>query len=123
MRDHGGGLVVAGGGATFGDAGFARTPLKRLLPVTLEPHRPQPGMREPLALFLVIDRSNSMGYNSRIGTLRDGEKLRYAKEAALAVVRQLKDQDLVGVIVFDSQAARDRAAPAAAARIARRSKT
>ena len=44
-----------------------------------------------------------MGYNSRIGTLRDGEKLRYAKEAALAVVRQLRDEDLVGVIAFDSQ--------------------
>jgi Mg-chelatase subunit ChlD len=80
-----------------------RTPLRRLLPVTLEPRRPRPGSREPLAMFLVIDRSNSMGYNSRIGTLRDGEKLRYAKEAALTVVRQLKDQDLVGVIAFDSQ--------------------
>lgn len=104
VRDHGGGLVLAGGGNTYGDAGFARTALARLLPVTLEPRRPKPGTREPLALFLVVDRSNSMGYNSRIGTLRDGEKLRYAKEAALAVVRQLKDQDLVGVIVFDSQA-------------------
>ena len=103
VREYGGGLLIAGGGATFGDAALAKTPLKRLLPVTLEPNRPKPGMREPLALFLVIDRSNSMGYNSRIGTLRDGEKLRYAKEAALAVVRQLKDQDLVGVIVFDSK--------------------
>jgi len=104
VRDHGGGLVVAGGGNTFGDTGFAKTPLKRLLPVTLEPRRPKPSAREPLALFLVVDRSNSMGYNSRIGTLRDGEKLRYAKEAALAVVRQLKDQDRVGLVVFDSQA-------------------
>ena len=103
VRDNGGGLLVAGGGAMFGDPAFARTPLKRLLPVTLEPNRPKPGVREPLALFLVIDRSNSMGYNSRIPTLRDGEKLRYAKDAALAVVRQLKDQDLVGVIVFDSK--------------------
>jgi uncharacterized membrane protein len=103
VRDFGGGLAVVGGAGTFGDADFARTPLKRLLPVTLEPRRPRQGSREPLALFLVIDRSNSMGYNSRIGTLRDGEKLRYAKEAALAVVRQLKDQDLVGVIAFDSQ--------------------
>jgi Mg-chelatase subunit ChlD len=104
VRDHGGGLIVAGGGATFGDAAFTTTALKRLLPVTLEPRRPRPGAREPLALFLVIDRSNSMGYNSRVGTLRDGEKLRFAKEAALAVVRQLKDQDAVGVVVFDSQA-------------------
>jgi Mg-chelatase subunit ChlD len=103
VRDFGGGLVVAGGAATFGDADFVHTALKRLLPVTLEPRKPRTGAREPLALFLVIDRSNSMGYNSRIGTLRDGEKLRYAKEAALAVVQQLKDQDLVGVIAFDSQ--------------------
>ncbi len=103
VREFGGGLVVAGGANTFGDQGFLETSLKHLLPLTLEPRRPRRGTREPLALFLVIDRSNSMGYNSRIGTLRDGEKLRYAKEAALAVVRQLKDQDLVGVIAFDSQ--------------------
>lgn len=103
VRENGGGLVVAGGARTYGDPAMARTLLKRMLPVTLEPNRPKPGLREPLALFLVIDRSNSMGYNSRISTRRDGEKLRYAKEAALAVVRQLKDQDLVGVVVFDSK--------------------
>lgn len=103
VRELGGGLIFAGGTATFGDPGLLETALQQLLPVTLEPRRPRPGNREPLALFIVIDRSNSMGYNSRIGTLRDGEKLRYAKQAALAVVRQLRDQDLVGVIAFDSQ--------------------
>jgi Mg-chelatase subunit ChlD len=103
VRDTGGGLVIAGGRDTFGDPALARSPLRRLSPVTFEPNRPRPGTREPLALFLVIDRSNSMGYNSRVGTLRDGEKLRYAKEAALAVVRQLKDEDQVGVVVFDSK--------------------
>jgi Mg-chelatase subunit ChlD len=103
VRELGGGLIFVGGTATFGDVGLTQTALRQLLPVTLEPRRPRPGHREPLALFIVIDRSNSMGYNSRIGTLRDGEKLRYAKEAALAVVRQLRDQDLVGVIAFDSQ--------------------
>ena len=103
VSQFGGGFVLVGGRNTFGDAGFVDTPLEPLLPVTLEPRRPRRGSREPLGLFLVIDRSNSMGYNSRIGTLRDGEKLRYAKKAALAVVRQLKDQDLVGVIAFDSQ--------------------
>ena len=119
VRDFGGGLLIVGGGATFGDAGFAKTPLKRLLPVTLEPHRPTPGMREPLALFLVIDRSNSMGYNSRIGTLRDGEKLRYAKEAALAVVAPAQGPGPRRRHRLRLAAARDRAAAAAAARIAR----
>lgn len=103
VRELGGGLVFAGGTPTFGDPELTKTALQQLLPVTLEPRRPRPGKREPLGLFIVIDRSNSMGYNSRIGTLRDGEKLRYAKQAALAVVRQLRDQDLVGVIAFDSQ--------------------
>jgi Mg-chelatase subunit ChlD len=103
VRVAGGGLVVTGGAATFGDEGFRGTALERLLPVSIEPRRPKPGTREPLALFLVIDRSNSMGYNSRIGTLRDGEKLRYAKTAALEVIHQLKDQDLLGVIAFDSR--------------------
>jgi Mg-chelatase subunit ChlD len=103
VHDEGGGLIVAGGGATFGDERFKTTALRPLLPITLEPRRPKRTERDPLALYLVIDRSNSMGYNSRIGTLRDGEKLRYAKEAALTVIRQLKDHDLVGVIAFDSQ--------------------
>lgn len=103
VHDGGGGLIVAGGGATFGDERFKSTALRQLLPVTLEPRKPKRTERDALALFIVIDRSNSMGYNSRIGTLRDGEKLRYAKEAALIVIRQLKDHDLVGVIAFDSQ--------------------
>jgi Mg-chelatase subunit ChlD len=103
VRNFGGGLILLGSDRTYGDGGFKHTALETLLPVTLEPRRPQHTEREPLALFVLIDRSNSMGYNSRIRNLRDGEKLRYARQAALAVIRQLKDHDLVGVIAFDSQ--------------------
>jgi len=103
VRLSAGGLLFIGGGATYGDRAFHGTGIAKILPVTLEPHRPRPGKRDPLALFLVIDRSNSMGFNSRIGTLRDGEKLRYAIKAGLAVVKQLKDHDQVGVIAFDAQ--------------------
>jgi len=103
VRDFGGGFVLVGGVRTFGDVRLRDTALRRLLPVTLEPRRPIPRSREPLALVILVDRSNSMGYNSRLRTLRDGEKLRYAKEAALSVVRQLRDRDLVGVTVFDSR--------------------
>ncbi|MBI3785583.1 MAG: VWA domain-containing protein [Deltaproteobacteria bacterium] len=104
VRDFGGGLVVAAGERTFGDRGFKKTALERLLPVTLEPRRPPRPEREPLALFLVIDRSNSMGYHihNRLERSESESKLEYAKRAALAVIGQLKDSDMAGLIVFDS---------------------
>ena len=103
VHRDGGGLIFTGGGSSFGDKALHDTAIQTMLPVTLEPRRPRPGKRDPLALFLVIDRSNSMGFNSRIGTLRDGEKLRYAIKAGIAVVKQLKDHDSVGVIAFDAR--------------------
>jgi len=105
VKDYGGGLVVAAGERTFGDAGFRKTALQRLLPVTLEPRRPPRAERAPVSLFLVIDRSNSMGYHVTQRTQRseDSSKLAYARRAALAVIGQLKDSDQVGVIAFDSQ--------------------
>jgi Ca-activated chloride channel family protein len=97
----GGALVATGGGHLFGDAGFVGTPLERVLPVTLQSQRPEPRQREPIALYLLIDRSNSMGYAS--SALAYGEKMEYAKRAALAVLDQLGPRDLVGAIAFDSQ--------------------
>src|SRR5262249_60158109 len=46
-------------------------------------------------------RANSMGYAG--GPLPYGEKMEYAKRAALAVLAQLAPQDLVGAIAFDAQ--------------------
>src|SRR5262249_17907903 len=60
----GGALVVPGGPHLFGDAGFVGTPLDRVLPVALQSQRPEPKEREPIALYLLVDRSNSMGYAS-----------------------------------------------------------
>ena len=105
VKDFGGGFIVAAGERTYGDTGFKKTALERILPVTLEPRRPPRAEREPLALFILIDRSNSMGYHirNRLERSDDQSKLSYAKRAALAVVNQLKDTDLVGLIAFDSQ--------------------
>lgn len=47
--------------------------------------------RTPLNLSIVIDRSGSM----------DGEKLRYAKEAAEFVVGQLTEEDYLSVVIYD----------------------
>ncbi len=99
---HGGALVATGGEHLFGDPHWLGTPLERLLPVELQAQTPEPQEREPLALYLVIDRSNSMGYSSTEPMLHNGEKLEYAKRAALAVLDQLGPNDLVGAIAFDS---------------------
>jgi Mg-chelatase subunit ChlD len=100
---RGGGLIATGGEHFFGDAGWEGSALERVLPVTLRAQTPEPQEREPIALYLVIDRSNSMGYASSQPTLHNGEKMQYAKRAALAVLDQLGDKDLVATIAFDSQ--------------------
>ncbi len=99
----GGGLIVSGGPHLFGDPALAASPLARVLPIELHDQVPEPQEREPLALYLVIDRSNSMGYGSTEPTVRNGEKMEYAKRAALAVLAQLGPRDLVGAVAFDAQ--------------------
>jgi Mg-chelatase subunit ChlD len=100
VSDYGGGLIATG--ETLRDERFAGTPLEKTLPVKFQPQPPPPS-REPIAVFLCIDRSNSMSYDSRYPAVRDGERIRYAKTAAIALMRQLDDTDLAGVIAFDSQ--------------------
>ncbi len=99
---RGGALVATGGEHLFGDPHWLGSPLERLLPVELQAQTPEPQEREPLALYLVIDRSNSMGYSSSEPMLHNGEKMEYAKRAALAVLDQLGPNDLVAAIAFDS---------------------
>jgi Ca-activated chloride channel family protein len=100
VSDYGGGLVATG--ETLREERFAGSPLEKTLPVKFQPQPPPPS-REPIAVFLCIDRSNSMSYDSRYPAVRDGERIRYAKSAAIALMRQLDDTDLAGVIAFDSQ--------------------
>jgi Mg-chelatase subunit ChlD len=99
VADYGGGVIATGG--TLRDYRFSGSLLEKELPVRFRP-QPPPPQREPVAIYLLIDRSNSMGYNSRYPTVRDEERIRYAKQAALAMLRQLDDADFVGVIAFDS---------------------
>ena len=96
---RGGALVVTGGGHLFGDPGFVASPLARVLPVTFVSQTPEPEEREPIGLYLLIDRSNSMAEVGPDGT----QKIEYARRAALAVLEQLSPRDLVGAIAFDSE--------------------
>jgi uncharacterized membrane protein len=100
VGDFGGGLVVTGD--SLRDSRFHGSILEKTLPVNFEPQPPPPS-REPIAVYLLIDRSNSMSYNSRYPAVRDGERIRYAKQAAIALLNQLDDTDYAGVIAFDSE--------------------
>ncbi len=99
--EQGGALVATGGAHLFGDPGWVGTPLERVLPVTLQSQAPEPKEREPIALYLLVDRSNSMGYAEP--GVAAGEKMEYAKRAALAVLEQLSPGDRVGAIAFDAE--------------------
>ncbi|MHA0857183.1 VWA domain-containing protein [Paenibacillus sp. CMAA1364] len=91
VRSYGIGFMMAGGENSFGMGGYFKTPIEKLLPVSmdLEGKREIPSM----ALILVIDRSGSMG----------GDKIELAKEAAIRTVELLRPKDTVGVVAFDSQ--------------------
>ena len=82
---------MIGGDSSFGLGGYADSPLAPVMPVTMKPPQHKEKKR---ALVLIIDKSGSMGRN---------DKLTYAKAAAETVTRSLKDNDLIGVIGFDSQ--------------------
>ena len=88
----GGGFVMTGGNRSFGLGGYLGSAVADILPVELVP--PQTVQKRlNVALELVLDKSGSMG---------QGGKLDFAKEAAREVIRNLKDEDYIGIIGFDS---------------------
>ncbi len=89
----GGGLLVLGGENSLGSGGYQDTYLdKHVLPVRMDIENT---METPtIALMLAVDRSGSM----------QGPKMELAKEAARATAETLAQEDLIGVVAFDSEA-------------------
>ena len=86
---EGGGLVFAAGENTYGKEAFSNSYLERLLPVKFEGQR----KRKELDLVLLIDRSFSMR----------GQKLEFAKSAALSTLDLLDEHHRFSVVAFDSR--------------------
>ncbi|MSQ59080.1 MAG: VWA domain-containing protein [Betaproteobacteria bacterium] len=89
VRERGGGLLFAAGESTYGEKGFAGTPLERALPVDFKAQE----KRKDLALAVVVDRSYSM----------KGRNIELAKAATIAALEMLEEQHRFTVITFDSQ--------------------
>ena len=102
VRDLGGGLLVAAGPGIVSDPRLRGSALERLLPVRVREQKPKEKVREPMALFLVIDRSSSMSYGVRLDQ-PNPSRISYAREAALALIAQLEDRDEVGAVAFDTE--------------------
>lgn len=102
VREAGGGLLVAAGRGLVADPALRGSTLERLLPVRFREQQQPKKEREPLALFLVLDRSSSMTYGI-VSTREKPSRMEYARQAALALVAQLKEEDRLGVVAFDTQ--------------------
>ena len=112
VRDAGHGLVVVGGDDAYGMGQYDATPLEELLPVFARVRDPK--RRPSVAEALVVDVSGSMaachcradGFGGGVG----GEfsetggvnKTDITKEAIARAVDALSEQDLVGVLAFNS---------------------
>ena len=92
----GGGLVLTGGRRSFGSGGYHKSPVERVLPVTMElrdEHR-----KLTVAMAITLDRSGSM-----MAHVADGRtKMDLANEGAAAVIGLLGPRDEVAVHAVDS---------------------
>jgi Mg-chelatase subunit ChlD len=91
-QHFGSGLVVLGGPNSFGAGGWTNTELEKALPVSFQVDNAK--VEAVGALVLVVDSSGSM----------DGEKIAWAKAAAVAAAEMLGRRDYIGVVAFDSAA-------------------
>ncbi len=95
----GNGLVMLGDDTALTPA-YKQTPLAPALPVDfIEPRGREPQPEKIRAVLLVIDKSRSMDPEANPA---HENRILYAKEIAKRVISQLGDNDLIGVIGFDT---------------------
>ena len=87
VRDAGGGFLFAAGESSYGEEGYAETPIEETLPVWFRVNE----KRKDLALVIVLDKSFSMV----------GPKIELSKEAAKAALAMLEPTHRFGVVTFD----------------------
>jgi uncharacterized membrane protein len=95
VRDLGRGLAMVGGENSFGAGGYHNSAIETAMPVWMYP--PPQVEAPPVSIVVVIDISGSMS------TWRDGvAKAQLAADGAAQIAAQLRDDDELTVIPFDS---------------------
>ena len=97
VRNQGGGLLMAGGKASFACGGYFGSPISDLLPVSMELRQEQ--RKFATALAIEIDRSGSMGMQTPDGQT----KIKLAGAGAARAVELLGPGDQVAVVAMDTE--------------------
>ena len=97
VDERGGGLLMTGGGASFGIGGYYLSPIDPLLPVSLEMR--QEHRKMGVAMAMVLDRSGSMGMEAAPGVT----KMDLANAGTASAIEMLSGIDAVTVIAVDTQ--------------------
>lgn len=96
VEDLGGGLLMTGGKRSFGTGGYFRSPLEKILPVSMELREEHRKLR--VAIAVALDRSGSMTAPVKGGKT----KMDLANLGTAECVRMLTGQDMISVIAVDS---------------------
>ncbi|MCW5754378.1 MAG: VWA domain-containing protein [Phycisphaeraceae bacterium] len=97
VRDLGGGLVMVGGFDSFGAGGWKGSAIEPILPVRLD--LPERAVAPEAAVMFVLDNSGSMSFTA-FGSVRSKQQI--ANESTALAIQSLDRNDLVGVIIFNS---------------------
>jgi Mg-chelatase subunit ChlD len=96
VEDAGNGLMLTGGQKSYGPGGYYKSPLDRILPVSMEMRREH--RKLSIAIAIAMDRSGSMSMPAGGGRI----KMDLADLGAVSVMDLLSDMDEIGVIAVDT---------------------
>jgi Mg-chelatase subunit ChlD len=94
----GSGLMITGGKKSYGPGGYFRSPLERIMPVSMEMR--QEHRKNRVAIVVTLDRSGSMAMSAGGGRT----KIDLANLGTVQVLDMLSPMDEFGVIAVDSSA-------------------
>ncbi|HOW65216.1 MAG TPA: VWA domain-containing protein [Candidatus Paceibacterota bacterium] len=98
IEQTGAGLFMTGGKKSFGPGGYFRSPLERIMPVSMEMR--QEHRKHRIAIVVALDRSGSMAMAAGGGRT----KMDLANLGTVQVLDLLSPNDEIGVIAVDSSA-------------------